>query len=122
MLECLSNLVGNAIDACQVSDNREKPTVVVKIFETDDTIRYEVIDNGCGMDYEVKKKVFTTFFTTKGLGGTGLGLLMTKKIVQQHGGKVEFDTKPGKGTTFSISLPRDRLPEPEIAGLADDVP
>jgi signal transduction histidine kinase len=70
-----------------------------------------VADNGCGMDYEVKRKVFTTFFTTKGLGGSGIGLLMTKKIVHEHGGTINLKSKPGKGTTFSIRLPRRRLPK-----------
>ncbi len=121
MLECLSNLVGNAIDACRLSDDTIKSKVLVKAYERDATIIYEVIDNGCGMDYEVKRKVFTTFFTTKGLGGTGLGLLMTKKIIQQHGGKVEFDTNSGKGTTFRITLPRKRLPEPSINGFVKHV-
>ena len=64
------------------------------------------------MDYEVKRKVFTTFFTTKGLGGSGIGLLMTKKIVQEHGGKIDLESEPGKGTTFRIVLPRNRLPKP----------
>ena len=63
------------------------------------------------MDYEVKKKVFTTFFTTKGLGGTGLGLLTTKKIVQEHGGAIELESEPDQGSTFKILLPRKRLPK-----------
>ncbi len=110
MHECLTNLVGNAIDACQVSSNGGSK-VIMRAFEKNGIIFYEVIDNGCGMDYEVKKKVFTTFFTTKGLGGTGLGLLMTKKIVQEHGGTIKVQSKPDKGTTFRISLPRKRLPK-----------
>jgi PAS domain S-box-containing protein len=114
--ECLTNLVGNAIDACQVSTNGGSK-VVMRAFEKNDTIFYEVIDNGCGMDYEVKKKVFTTFFTTKGLGGTGLGLLMTQKIIQEHGGAIKVESKPEKGTTFRISLPRKRLPK--VAGESD---
>jgi signal transduction histidine kinase len=89
----------------------------MRAFEKNDTIFYEVIDNGCGMDYEVKKKVFTTFFTTKGLGGTGLGLLMTQKIIQEHGGAIKVESKPEKGTTFRISLPRKRLPK--VAGESD---
>ena len=108
--DCLTNLVGNAIDACQMSDNDESH-VVVRIYEKDDAIIYEIIDDGCGMDYEVKKKVFTNFFTTKGLGGTGLGLLTTKKNVQEHGGKIDVESQPGKGTTFRIILPRGRLPK-----------
>ncbi len=110
MHECLTNLVGNAIDACQMSD-KNSCYVTVRTFEEYSTIIYEVADNGMGMDYEVKKKVFTTFFTTKGLGGSGLGLLMTKKIVHEHGGTIDLKSKPGKGTTFSIRLPRRRLPK-----------
>ncbi|MBU0995989.1 MAG: PAS domain-containing protein [Proteobacteria bacterium] len=111
--ECLTNLVGNAIDACRMSDNQGGNHVWVKTHEKDDVIVYEVVDDGCGMDYEVKKKVFTNFFTTKGLGGTGIGLLTTKKIVQEHGGKIELQSEEGKGTTFRIRLPRNRLPKPE---------
>jgi len=110
MHECLTNLVGNAIDACQMSDENSC-YVTVRTFEEYNTIIYEVADNGCGMDYEVKRKVFTTFFTTKGLGGSGIGLLMTKKIVHEHGGTIDLKSKPGKGTTFSIRLPRRRLPK-----------
>jgi len=110
--ECLTNLVGNAIDACRMSEDEGRRHVLVRTIEKDDSIIYEVVDDGCGMDYEVKNKVFTSFFTTKGLGGTGLGLLMTKKIVQEHGGRIELETEPGEGTTFRIILPRDRLPEP----------
>jgi len=112
MHECLTNLVGNAIDACRMSTNEDRNHVLMKTFEKDNAIIYEVVDDGCGMDYEVKQKVFTNFFTTKGLGGTGLGLLMTKKIVQEHGGRIELETEPSQGTTFRITLPRDRLPQP----------
>ncbi len=110
MHECLTNLVGNAIDACQVSDDGMGTFVRVKTFEKEKVIFYEVADNGCGIDYDLRKKIFTTFFTTKGLGGTGLGLLMTKKIVQEHGGRIDLESEPGKGTLFRISLPRHRLP------------
>ena len=67
---------------------------------------------GVGMDCEIKNKVFTTFFTTKGLGGTGLGLMVTRKIVQQHGGRINMESTREKGSTFRIELPRDRLPKP----------
>lgn len=109
--ECLTNLIGNAIDACNMSENRDGCLVVLRITEQEGTIIFEVTDNGCGMDYEVKQKVFTNFFTTKGLGGTGLGLLTTKKIIQEHGGKIEFTSEPGEGSTFCIRLPRNRLPK-----------
>ncbi len=110
MHECLTNLVGNAIDACRMSDKPEC-RVTVKTGEEEDALVYEVTDDGTGMDYEVKKKVFTNFFTTKGSGGTGLGLLMTKKIVTEHGGRIDLTSEPGQGTTFRIVLPRERLPK-----------
>ncbi|MEW6615799.1 MAG: PAS domain-containing protein [Thermodesulfobacteriota bacterium] len=110
---CIANLISNAIDACLVSDNKN-PTIEFSLFEKDGTICYEVKDNGSGMDYEVKKKVFTSFFTTKGSDkGTGLGLLTTKKIVHEHGGKIFFESELGKGSVFRLEFPRNRLPVPQ---------
>jgi signal transduction histidine kinase len=63
------------------------------------------------MDYEVKQKVFTNFFTTKSEGGTGLGLLLTRKIVYEHGGNLEIESEPKKGTAFRLIFPRRRLPK-----------
>ena len=51
------------------------------------------------------------FKVGKGLGGAGLGLLTTKKIIQEHGGTIDFKSEPGEGTTFCIRLPRKRLPK-----------
>ena len=112
---CLTNLVSNAIDACEMSERRGS-RVVVRSREEDGTVRFEVSDDGCGMDYDVRRKVFTNFFSTKAAGrGTGLGLLMTRKIVQQHGGEVWFDSVEGKGSVFTLDFPRKRLPEPTEA-------
>lgn len=118
MHTCLANLVSNAIDACLASEKPDR-TVTLKTSEDGDTLVFEVTDDGCGMDYEVKKKIFTTFFTTKGGGGTGLGLLLTRKIVQEHGGKILVESEPGQGTAFRILLPRERLPKPEPDGGGD---
>ncbi|MDX2437160.1 MAG: PAS domain-containing protein [Acidobacteriota bacterium] len=112
---CIENLVSNAMDACQVADNEEL-TVTIRVLERDGVISYEVADTGCGMDYEVKRKVFTTFFSTKGLGGTGLGLLVTRKIVLEHGGRIEVESTPGQGSVFRIDLPRERLPAIGVEG------
>jgi signal transduction histidine kinase len=108
---CLENLVSNAIDACQ-SSKRDERIVRLSVTEQNDTLVYEVSDNGVGMDCEIKNKVFTTFFTTKGLGGTGLGLMVTRKIVQQHGGIIDIESAKEEGSTFRIELPRNRLPKP----------
>lgn len=111
---CLSNLVSNAIDACQISGEAGL-RVTVKARDDGSDLVFEVIDTGCGMDYEIKQRVFTSFFTTKGRGGTGLGLLLTRKIAQQHGGTVNLRSEPGKGTTFELRFPRHRLPNPQGA-------
>jgi PAS domain S-box-containing protein len=108
---CLANLVSNAIDACQMS-GRRPCGIFVRLSEDDGRIVFEVEDEGCGMDQEVRRLAFTNFFTTKGAGGTGLGLLLTRKIVQEHGGRIVLETTAGKGSVFRLIFPRDRLPKP----------
>ncbi|MBT3217764.1 MAG: PAS domain-containing protein [Proteobacteria bacterium] len=109
---CLTNLVLNAIDACVMSTNNDC-SVVLKTYERDGVISFEVTDDGCGMDYEIKQKVFTSFFSTKASGkGTGLGLLTTRKIVQEHGGRVDFSSTEGQGSIFRMDFPLTNLPNP----------
>ncbi len=109
MHACIANLVSNAIDACQMSD-RKSGRVVVSARQEDGALIFDVADDGIGMDVEVKRKIFTTFCATKGSSGTGLGLLTTRKVVQEHGGRISVDSEVGKGTRFTITLPRERLP------------
>ncbi len=119
---CLTNLVSNGIDAALLRE-QGGGKVEIRTREKDDQFCYEVVDNGIGIDVEVKQKIFTTFFTTKGGKGTGLGLLTTRKIIQEHGGRIEFDSEKGKGSTFRICLPRTRLEEmaKEIAQTEENV-
>ena len=72
----------------------------------DDWIDVRVTDNGAGMDPETLKQIFTPFFTTKPVGeGTGLGLPISRQIVEKHGGTIDVESTPGVGTTFKVRLP-----------------
>ena len=105
--EVLLNLMSNAVDACLFDENMDKNWQVrlVTTKEKGGRIRFDVSDNGAGMDEEVMQKLFTSFFSTKGHRGTGLGLMVTRKLIEEHEGKIKVDSQPGKGTTFSFYLP-----------------
>lgn len=104
---CLLNLVHNAIDACaDVRSFNQACEVVVQSQGADGwAVEYQVVDNGCGMDEETREKIFNTFFSTKGTKGTGLGLMIAKKIVDEHGGVIEVESEKGRGTRVVIRLP-----------------
>ena len=101
--QALVNLIGNACDAIDF-----KGTINVKSEEIDaDTLKLTITDNGKGMSDDVKKKIFDPFFTTKAVGkGTGLGLSITYGIIEKHNGRIEVESTVGKGTTFTIFLPK----------------
>ncbi len=110
---CLMNLVSNAIDACYFDDSvTKKHRVEIKTaLENDAFIRFEVKDNGAGMDEELRTKLFKSVFSTKGAKGTGLGLLVTRKLVEEHEGSVDVSSTLGEGTVFMIRLPLKRMEE-----------
>jgi two-component system sensor histidine kinase HydH len=68
-------------------------------------VELDVIDTGCGMPPEVAARAFRPFVTTKP-GGTGLGLATARKVVEAHGGTIALQSEPGRGTKFTIWLPR----------------
>jgi PAS domain S-box-containing protein len=108
---CLLNLVSNAIDACIFDENREKifEVRVSTRYDSNNRIRFDVADTGCGMDEDVKNQLFSSFFSTKGAKGTGLGLLVTQKLIEAHHGDISVRSEPGKGTTFTLRLPAEPL-------------
>jgi signal transduction histidine kinase len=103
---CLLNLVGNAFDACMDVEHAGglKEVIIRTARAEEGGVEYGVIDSGCGMDEDVKDKIFRSFFSTKGTRGTGLGLMITQKIVREHGGDVKVESEKGKGTRFAIKL------------------
>jgi signal transduction histidine kinase len=74
-------------------------------------VTIEVIDTGKGIPPEVQKRIFDPFFSTKE-GGTGLGLSIASRIIEKHGGFIQYFTQPDRGTTFSLVLPRDHESAP----------
>lgn len=100
------NIITNAVHA--MPEGRVEPGVITlrTAMEGRDMVRVEIQDNGSGIPAEVLPKIFDPFFTTKEIGkGTGMGLSISFKIVQEHGGKILVDTEPDAGTVFSILLP-----------------
>jgi signal transduction histidine kinase len=105
---CLLNLVTNAIDACiHDATGRKKKKVMVRTQKKRGWgVEYQVQDNGCGMTPDVKKNIFQRFFSTKGSEGTGIGLMITKKIVDEHNGVITVESEEGAGSRFIIRIPK----------------
>ena len=101
LAQVLLNLGINAIEACRTGIGR----TLVEAVGGRQSVMLRVSDNGCGMGEAKKEKLFDPFFTTKE-GGTGLGLSLTKKIVDAHGGEIAVESKPGEGSIFTVTLPR----------------
>jgi signal transduction histidine kinase len=105
------NLVNNAIYAVHEkaldANGDYRPQVTVSTAKRNGSVQIEVTDNGAGIPDDVREKIFEPLFTTKPTGsGTGLGLSLSFDIVTQaHGGKLEFESHPGDGTRFTVTLP-----------------
>ncbi len=104
---CLLNLVQNALEAFDEEAARSVDReVVVRAFKPPGwAVAFAVSDNGPGMDNDTRDRLFKGFFSTKGTRGTGIGLTMTKRIVERHGGTIEVLSSRGTGTRFTICLP-----------------
>ncbi|MGE5844260.1 MAG: sensor histidine kinase, partial [Syntrophaceae bacterium] len=101
-------IINLLINASQVADKQDSRLRLNAYAENNGGNRFtiEITDNGCGMDEETKKKIFFPFFTSKKDGkGTGLGLYIVKGLVDEMAGRIEVRSEPGKGSTFSISIP-----------------
>jgi len=113
MHRCVLNLLTNALDAVE---GREGASVRVSTGRDADRAVIAVADNGEGVPDELKSRIFDVFLTTKGERGTGLGLAVVKKIVNEHGGEISVARSAEGGAEFKISLPLDQteIPAPNI--------
>jgi signal transduction histidine kinase len=98
--EVLTNLIFNSVDAMPAGG-----TITVSTQQVSEMVVVAVTDSGSGMTEGERERCLEPFFTTKGEGGTGLGLSVVYGIVQRHGGKIEIESQVGVGTTFSVHLP-----------------
>jgi signal transduction histidine kinase len=101
----LSNLISNAMAACSSHNVAEENHIIVRARVEESWLHIQVTDDGCGMAEEVKENLFRKFYSTKGVKGTGLGLVVTRKIIEEHGGIIRVASRLGEGTTFSVKIP-----------------
>jgi PAS domain S-box-containing protein len=106
-----NDLLLNAIDACTSKDYRgdERAEVLLQnsVTHEGDFFVIEIRDNGCGMSEDIRRNIFTPFFSTKQTRGTGLGLAVTARIISVHGGSMHVESEPDRGAAFRIQLPID---------------
>ena len=102
--QILINIINNACESLEFCDVKN---VTINTQVVDDSVVIDIIDTGCGISEENMNKLFTPFFTTKKIGkGTGLGLAISYGIIKMHRGDIKVKSTVGKGTAFTIKLPR----------------
>jgi signal transduction histidine kinase/CheY-like chemotaxis protein/arsenate reductase-like glutaredoxin family protein len=108
----LSNLINNSVEA--IGNN--EGLIEISLFATDSHNIFKVIDSGPGIPEEIASKLFTKGFTSKA-SGNGLGLYNAKQDLEALGGAINFESQIGKGTTFTISLPKSEMPQSFINAI-----
>jgi PAS domain S-box-containing protein len=102
----LVNLIENSVDACRIDSRKDDHHMRIELNDIPEGLQFIIEDNGIGMDQETREKMFSLFFSSKGAGGTGLGLFIANKIVHSHGGTIRVESTEGEGSRFFIELPR----------------
>jgi signal transduction histidine kinase len=119
MHRAVLNIVTNAVDACH---EREKGSVEVstQFSNSERMARVAVVDNGSGIESEDLEKIFAVFVSRKGGRGTGLGLPVSQKILEEHGGRIRVESKVEEGSRFTLEFPA--ITPPTAATTAHGVP
>ena len=102
--QVLHNLIQNAQDALESEGKTAKPTIEIRTEMMGDRVRIAVSDNGPGFPEEMMTRIFEPYVTTKPRG-TGLGLAVVKKIVDEHHGSIAIENRPERGACVSVLLP-----------------
>ncbi len=112
----IMNIFANAMDALE---GRPEPCVGVRCQPGGNVVVLTISDNGCGIDAQVKGDIFKPFFTTK-KDGTGLGLMLSRKLLTQMNCSMEISSKYGAGTTVTLILPNATVNDPAVKGCPID--
>jgi PAS domain S-box-containing protein len=110
----LINLLENSVDACRVDQKKPDHRISLSVKGGADEVIWEITDNGIGMDRETREKMFTLFFSSKGMEGTGLGLFVADNIARSHGGSIEVESEVDRGTRFVVRIARERSIESAV--------
>jgi two-component system phosphate regulon sensor histidine kinase PhoR len=106
------NLLDNAIKYSEPGKS-----ILVQAEASQQEVLIQVVDEGCGIEKQHLERLFERFYRvdkarSRKLGGTGLGLAIVKHIMEAHGGRVSVESRPGRGSTFTLHLPRISAQEP----------
>ena len=135
MHHAVLNVVTNAIDACEAAARDDGPSeegapaarpgrveVRIEHDRVEKRLRIIVADDGPGIPPEEQEQIFSLFVSHKGNRGTGLGLTVSQKIVQEHGGRITVDSRPGEGSRFTIEIPAVAPDAPSASETLDGRP
>lgn len=117
LTRAFGNLLQNALEA-----NAENLTIDVALAQEEGFVRTSLTDDGEGIPDEIQEKIWTTFFSTKGVEHHGLGLAACLHVISQLDGRIEVESQPGEGATFSILLPiAENLPSADLSAAPDTI-